>query len=28
MRALMQDWALTLDKILDHAARWHGERAA
>ena len=27
MRALMQDWALTLDKILDHAARWHGERA-
>jgi fatty-acyl-CoA synthase len=26
MRALMQDWALTLDKILDHAARWHGER--
>jgi fatty-acyl-CoA synthase len=26
MRALMQDWSLTLDKILDHAARWHGER--
>jgi fatty-acyl-CoA synthase len=26
MRALMQDWSLTLDKLLDHAARWHGER--
>ena len=26
MQALMQDWSLTLDKILDHAARWHGER--
>jgi len=26
MRALMQDWSLTLDKILDHAARWHGDR--
>lgn len=26
MRALMQDWSLTLDKIFDHAARWHGER--
>src|SRR3546814_17498222 len=22
----MQDWSLTLDKILDHAARWHGAR--
>ncbi len=22
----MQDWSLTLDKLLDHAARWHGER--
>ena len=26
MQALMQDWSLTLDKILDHAARWHGDR--
>ncbi|HEY2536147.1 MAG TPA: long-chain fatty acid--CoA ligase [Solirubrobacteraceae bacterium] len=26
MLGLMQDWPLTLDKILDHAARWHGER--
>lgn len=23
---LMQSWPLTLDKILDHAARWHGKR--
>src|SRR4051794_15842686 len=22
----MQAWSLTLDKILDHAARWHGDR--
>jgi fatty-acyl-CoA synthase len=22
----MQDWALTLDKILDHARDWHGDR--
>jgi fatty-acyl-CoA synthase len=22
----MQNWPLTLDKILDHAANWHGER--
>ena len=22
---LMQDWPLTIDKILDHAARWHGD---
>jgi acyl-CoA synthetase (AMP-forming)/AMP-acid ligase II len=21
---LMQDWPLTVDKMLDHAARWHG----
>ena len=21
----MQDWALTVDKFIDHAARWHGE---
>jgi fatty-acyl-CoA synthase len=26
MRGLMQDWPLTVDKILDHAARWHGHR--
>jgi fatty-acyl-CoA synthase len=26
MQALMQDWSLTLDKLLDHAARWHGDR--
>ena len=26
MHALMQDWSLTLDKLLDHAARWHGAR--
>ena len=26
MKALMQDWSMTLDKILDHAARWHGDR--
>ncbi len=26
MLGLMQDWPLTLDKILDHAAEWHGGR--
>ncbi len=26
MHGLMQDWPLTVDKILDHAARWHGGR--
>ena len=26
MLGLMQDWPLTLDKILDHAATWHGHR--
>jgi fatty-acyl-CoA synthase len=26
MQALMQDWSLTLDKILDHAARWNPSR--
>ncbi|HEY1427247.1 MAG TPA: long-chain-fatty-acid--CoA ligase [Caulobacteraceae bacterium] len=26
MQGLMQDWPLTLDKILDHAADWHGAR--
>ncbi|MFC4594599.1 long-chain-fatty-acid--CoA ligase [Sphingobium tyrosinilyticum] len=26
MRSLMQDWPLTVDKILDHAKVWHGDR--
>lgn len=26
MLGLMQDWTLTVDRILDHAARWHGQR--
>jgi fatty-acyl-CoA synthase len=26
MQGLMQDWPLTLDKILDHAAQWAGSR--
>ena len=26
MRGLMQDWPLTVDKILDHAKAWHGAR--
>src|SRR5580704_983292 len=26
MQGLMQNWPLTLDKILDHAAQWHGGR--
>jgi fatty-acyl-CoA synthase len=26
MRALMQEWPLTVDRILDHAAAWHGTR--
>ena len=26
MLGLMQDWPLTVDKILDHAAQWHGDR--
>lgn len=26
MRGLMQDWPLTVDRIIDHAARWHGAR--
>jgi fatty-acyl-CoA synthase len=26
MLGLMQDWPLTLDKILDHARAWHGDR--
>ncbi|MDP2764233.1 MAG: AMP-binding protein, partial [Brevundimonas sp.] len=26
MLGLMQDWPLTVDKILDHAKNWHGHR--
>ena len=26
MLGLMQDWPLTVDKIADHAARWHADR--
>ena len=26
MFGLMQDWPLTLDKVIDHAANWHGAR--
>ncbi|KRB40998.1 long-chain-fatty-acid--CoA ligase [Phenylobacterium sp. Root700] len=26
MDGLMQNWSMTLDRMLDHAARWHGER--
>ena len=26
MKGLMQDWPLTVDKLLDHAAAWHGAR--
>ena len=26
MLGLMQDWPLTLDKLIDHAANWHGGR--
>jgi len=26
MRGLMQEWPLTVDKLLDHAAEWHGAR--
>lgn len=26
MLGLMQEWPLTVDRILDHAARWHGSR--
>jgi fatty-acyl-CoA synthase len=26
MQGLMQPWPLTVDRILDHASRWHGER--
>ncbi len=26
MRGLMQDWPLTLDRIVDHAKAWHGDR--
>ena len=26
MLGLMQNWPLTVDKILDHANNWHGDR--
>ncbi|OYW89716.1 MAG: long-chain fatty acid--CoA ligase, partial [Caulobacterales bacterium 32-67-6] len=26
MTGLMQDWPLTVDKIIDHARNWHGDR--
>ncbi|WBX84518.1 long-chain-fatty-acid--CoA ligase [Sphingosinicella microcystinivorans] len=26
MRGLMQEWSLTVDRIIDHAARWDGKR--
>src|SRR5471032_2347769 len=26
MHGLMQDWPLTVDKLLDHAGEWHGAR--
>ncbi len=26
MQGLMQDWPLLVHTVLDHAARWHGER--
>jgi fatty-acyl-CoA synthase len=26
MQGLMQDWPLTVDKLLDHAGEWHGAR--
>ncbi len=26
MRGLMQSWPLTVPSVIDHAARWHGER--
>jgi fatty-acyl-CoA synthase len=26
MKGLMQDWPLLVHQVLDHAARWHGER--
>ncbi len=27
MRGLMQDMPLTVDRLVDHAAKWHGARA-
>jgi fatty-acyl-CoA synthase len=26
MQGLMQDWPLTLNRVIEHAARWHGAR--
>ena len=26
MQGLMQDWPLTLNRIIEHAAKWHGDR--
>jgi fatty-acyl-CoA synthase len=26
MQGLVQDWPLTLDRIIEHAAKWHGDR--
>ncbi len=26
MKGLMQEWPLLVHRVLDHAARWHGER--
>src|SRR5919112_1773141 len=26
MQGLMQNWPLTVDRILDHAKAWHGDR--
>jgi len=26
MKGLMQDWPLLVHRVLDHAARWHGEQ--
>ena len=26
MKGPMQDWPLLVHRVLDHAARWHGER--
>src|SRR5262245_62917867 len=26
MQGLMQEWPLTLNRIIEHAAKWHGDR--